>query len=144
MSNAGLSRKKSESTHASAEVIDRAEALSRVDGDRELMTSLLDIFFSEARSMMEAVRTAVAKRDADKLEKAAHRLKGSVSIFGANTVSQTALELEKQGRGGDITKTAETAAQLSRRWQAYSQPSRNFIGSCTCRDDSCGLNPHTV
>jgi HPt (histidine-containing phosphotransfer) domain-containing protein len=54
----------------------------------------------------------VKSNDAAKLEKAAHRLKGSVSIFCANTVSQTAFELEKIGREGDLTKAAETLARL--------------------------------
>ena len=76
------------------------------------MVSLVDIFLTEAGPMMEAIRTAVASGEAGKLEKAAHRLKGSVSIFGAITVSQTAFELEQQGRAGDLTKTSETAARL--------------------------------
>lgn len=112
MTSTGVSRQKNASTHSTAELIDRAEALSRVDGDRELMASLVDIFLTEAAPMMEAIRTAVTSGDTGKLEKAAHRLKGSVSIFGANTVSQTALELEKQGRVGDLTKTSETVARL--------------------------------
>jgi HPt (histidine-containing phosphotransfer) domain-containing protein len=96
----------------SAADFDRAGALSRVDGDSELMVSLLDIFFTETAPMMDAIRTSVRSGDPSKLEKAAHRLKGSVSIFCANTVSQTAFELEKIGREGDITKAAETLVRL--------------------------------
>jgi HPt (histidine-containing phosphotransfer) domain-containing protein len=54
----------------------------------------------------------VANGDAGKLEKAAHRLKGSISIFGVGIVAQTAFELEKQGRNGDLTQTPETTVRL--------------------------------
>ncbi len=94
------------------EMIDRAGALSRVDGDGELMASLVDIFFAEAGPMMAAIRAAVAGNDPEKLEKAAHRLKGSVSIFGAGAVTQSAYELETMGRTGNLENAGETFARL--------------------------------
>ena len=110
MTSPGVSLQKG--VHPSAADFDRAGALSRVDGDSELMASLLDIFFTETPPMMDAIRNSVKSCDDGKLEKAAHRLKGSVSIFCANTVSQTAFELEKIGRAGDLTKATETLTRL--------------------------------
>jgi len=94
------------------DLFDRAEALSRVDGDTELMCSLVHIFFTQAGPMMEAIRAAVVSHDPVQLEKAAHRLKGSISIFGSHLVWQTALELEQIGQTGDFTKAGETLDQL--------------------------------
>lgn len=98
--------------HSAPALIDRAAALSRVDGDGELMSSLVDIFFTEAGPMMEAVRAAVTHSDSEKLEKAAHRLKGSISIFCAEAATLTAYEMEKMGRGGDLSKACEALARL--------------------------------
>lgn len=112
MTSRGIPRQKNSSTHCTDELIDRGEALARVDGDEELMASLVDIFLTEAAPMMEAIRSAVANGDPGKLEKAAHRLKGSISIFGVGIVAQTAFELEQQGRNRDLTQTPETMVRL--------------------------------
>jgi HPt (histidine-containing phosphotransfer) domain-containing protein len=97
---------------ATASVIDRVGALSRVEGDGELMASLVDIFFAEAVPMMAALRAALATNDAEKIEKAAHRLKGSVSIFCADAVTQAAFDLEKIGRSGNLANAAETFSRV--------------------------------
>ncbi len=110
MTSTGVSRQMDESENNGP--IDRAGALSRVDGDGELMVSLVDIFFTEAGPMMAAIRAAVSGKDAENLEKAAHRLKGSVSIFCAEAVTQAAFELEKMGRSGDLGGAAATFARV--------------------------------
>jgi HPt (histidine-containing phosphotransfer) domain-containing protein len=110
---AGTEASQPRNTPESATVLfDRVEALARVEGDTELLVDLIDIFFDIAGPMMEAIRAAVATNDPVKLEKAAHRLKGSVSIFGAHTVSETAFELEKMGRAGNLSRAADTLGQL--------------------------------
>ena len=109
-----------------ADIIDRASALSRVDGDGELMASLLDIFFTEASPMMNAIRAAVTSNDPEKLEKAAHRLKGSTSIFCAEDTTQAALALEKMGRAGDITKAAEAFARLEQQMTSLQAALKQF------------------
>ena len=114
MTGTGISRQTSAPAQSTAGVMDRAGALSRVEGDGELMASLVDIFFIEAAAMMEAIRAAVAGSDPGKLEKAAHRLKGSVSIFCAEDATQAALALEKIGRDGDITNAAKAFVLLER------------------------------
>ena len=106
--------------------IDRAEALMRVEGDGELMASLVDIFFVEVGPMMASIRAAVASSDAEKLEKAAHRLKGSVSIFCAHTVTQAALELEKMGRGGNLATAGETFARVEQLMTALEPALKQF------------------
>jgi two-component system sensor histidine kinase/response regulator len=111
LAGTGISRQKKAPESATG-LFDPAEALARVDGDIELMASLIDIFFTESVAMMEAIRDAVANHDTSKLEKAAHRLKGSVSIFGAQKVSATAFELEKMGRAEDLTQADGMLGQL--------------------------------
>jgi two-component system, sensor histidine kinase and response regulator len=94
------------------EILDRETALARVDGDAEIMASLVEIYFTEIDSMMDAVRGAVKTGDPRGVEKAAHRLKGSVSIFGAGAATKTAFELEKAGRSGDLEDGLGTLAVL--------------------------------
>ena len=111
MASTGTSRPKN-TPESTTDFFDHTEALSRVDGDTELLANLMDIFSTQAGPMLEAVRSAVSSNDPDKLEKAAHRLKGSVSIFGAHSVSQAAFELEKMGREGNLTQMTSGLSQL--------------------------------
>lgn len=125
MTSSGVSRQKS-SSDAASNVFDATEALARVDGDIELMSSLVDIFLTESRTMMETLRTAVGSGSAGKVEKAAHRLKGSVSIFGAKMVSDAAFELEKMGREGNVALAAKTFAQLEQQMSNLQSALKQF------------------
>jgi HPt (histidine-containing phosphotransfer) domain-containing protein len=102
-------------------MLDREAALARVGGDAEILVSLVDIFFTEIGPMMDSLRTATKNSDALQVERAAHRIKGSVSIFGAVAATETALELEKIGRSGDPKNASETLALLEQQ-VAHMQP----------------------
>ena len=55
---------------------------------------MVRIFRSDAPQMMGAARKAVSAADAPALQKAAHRLKGSVGNFGATGAYSAAARLE--------------------------------------------------
>jgi len=126
MTNIGVSQQNRAQSQAAGGVIDRARALARVDGDGELMVSLVDIFFTESAPLMEAIRTAVTSGDPVKLEKTAHRLKGSVSVFGAEAATQTAFELEKIGRDGNLTNAAEIFFRLEQQMASLQPALKQF------------------
>ena len=125
MTTARVSQEKDKAA-TEVSVIDRAAALSRVEGDGELMVSLVDIFFVEAGSMMAGIRTALANQDAEKVEKTAHRLKGSVSIFCADAVTQAAFELERIGRSGNLTNATETFGRVEQLMAALEPALKQF------------------
>jgi two-component system, sensor histidine kinase and response regulator len=86
-----------------AGILNREVALARLDGDLDMLASLADIMVSELPEMMRAVQEALDAGDGPKLEHAAHRLKGSVDIFGAQGAAAAALQLEKIGRSRDLS-----------------------------------------
>jgi HPt (histidine-containing phosphotransfer) domain-containing protein len=92
--------------------LDLKEALDRVDGDRELLGELANLFLADAAAMLQAVRTAVASNDAGALNRAAHRLKGSVMTFAASAAADAALVLELQGRDKQLDGAAEATRRL--------------------------------
>jgi HPt (histidine-containing phosphotransfer) domain-containing protein len=108
------------------EVLDRKTALARVDGDGEIMCSLIDIFLEQIGGMMDAIREAIKSGNADQLEKSAHRLKGSISIFSAETATQVAFELEKTGCSGDLQHASETLARLEQQITLFKPALENF------------------
>jgi CheY-like chemotaxis protein len=90
-----------------ARVFDGAVALERVGGDRELLKDLAGVFLSESPAMLAEVREAVARRDALRLKRAAHTLKGAVGTFGAAASVAAALRLETMGREGNLVGAEE-------------------------------------
>jgi PAS domain S-box-containing protein len=90
---------------------DSTVVLARMDGDRELLKEIAGIFLADCPKMMTEIRAAIASSDADKLTRAAHALKGSVSNFGAQGAMVAARTLETMARDGNLAQ-APAAFQL--------------------------------
>jgi HPt (histidine-containing phosphotransfer) domain-containing protein len=87
--------------------VDRAAALERVGGDRELLKELVDLFREDCPRALQEIEDALAQGNARQLQQAAHGLKGSVGIFGATATVAAAQRLESIGQSGDLTGAAE-------------------------------------
>lgn len=85
----------------------KAELLERVGGDVELMREIVGLFLEEGPMRMTEIREAIDHEDAPALTKAAHTLKGAVSVFGAGRSREAALRLEQLGRTGDLVQVEE-------------------------------------
>ncbi len=84
------------------DVLDEAELLSRLEGDRELLSEIVQEFLRDSPRLLARIREAIAAGDGDALARAAHSLQGSVANFSAKSAFQAALELERIGRERDL------------------------------------------
>ncbi len=100
------------------EIIDEAELLRQLEGDEELLRELIETFLAECDGLLSDVLRAVADRDAAGLERAAHKLKGTVSIFGSREATSLAQALETMGRAGDLRGAKGAVARLQERMKA--------------------------
>ena len=91
---------------------DKKAALGRLSGDAEALHELAAIFLKQCPELMARIREAVASGSAPDLAAAAHTLKGSAGFVGADWTAEAALELELLARGGDLTRAAESLADL--------------------------------
>lgn len=82
-------------------LFDRGEALSRLQGDEQLLAELAQLFLKQYPSQLDEIRKAVEQGDFTKVERTAHSIKGAVSNFGARRAFNAAFELEKAGRAGN-------------------------------------------
>jgi len=82
--------------------LDFAAALERLEGDRELFEEVVQVFKSDCPITLKQLRQALNVRDAAGVTEHAHALKGSSLNLGAATLSQTAFEMERLGRSGDL------------------------------------------
>ncbi len=95
-------------------VSDLDAALNALEGDRELLRRIVDLFLLQSPQLLEEVRISIARGDAPTLERAAHKLRGSVTNFAAKKTYDAAFRLESMGRDGDLTQAAAAQAELER------------------------------
>ena len=77
---------------------EREEFLARLGGDETLALEMVEIFAAESPRMLATLRNAIDADDAEAVQRAAHNLKGSVSVFGGRPAVRAALTLEGMGR----------------------------------------------
>ena len=102
-----------------ASAFDRAAAVERLAGDEGLLRELVDVFLEEHAKWLADVRAAVAARDAGKLQRAAHTLKGAVDSCGGRGGAPRRRRARAAGRRGRRSDGAEEAAR--RGWSARSR-----------------------
>ncbi len=107
-----VASEKSEATHPDPESLDMEVLLGRVDGDRELLQEIIEVYLEEYPRMLQEIRDAVGQSDSERLRIAAHTLKGAVANFGAKAAVQAAQELETMGKSGNVGQAAETLDKL--------------------------------
>jgi HPt (histidine-containing phosphotransfer) domain-containing protein len=100
-----------------ANAIDESVLLNSLGGDEELLVELINAFLAESEGLLERVTDAVARRDAARLERAAHNLKGTVNIFGLPPITEAAQALESMGRERDLQDAVAAAGQVRERTQ---------------------------
>jgi HPt (histidine-containing phosphotransfer) domain-containing protein len=98
--------------------MDKSELLNRLEGDEQLLRELIDTFFAESGLLLHQVLDAVISQDAVGLDRAAHKLKGTVSIFGSRSATRAALVLETMGHNRDLHNSEEAFAQLKDQMEA--------------------------
>ena len=99
---------RSEPERRSSEVLDRKEAVDRVEGDMELLATLAGDLAKSLPSMLARIEERLRSRDAAGIERDAHALKGALSVLSARASTRAVLRLEEAGRANDLE--AATAA----------------------------------
>jgi HPt (histidine-containing phosphotransfer) domain-containing protein len=85
-----------------SERFDPESLWNRVDGDLDLLRELVELFGEEGPRMLAEIEMAIEAGSASDLEKASHKIKGSVLQFSARAAAAIALELEENGRLGSL------------------------------------------
>jgi CheY-like chemotaxis protein/HPt (histidine-containing phosphotransfer) domain-containing protein len=89
-------------------------ALELLEDDMDLFQEVLSQFLQESPQQMAALRAAVAGGREEEIERAAHRLKGSIANFAFPAAFHTAQKLEKCGKLQDLAGAKETFSLLER------------------------------
>lgn len=93
-------------------VFDLAATLSRVEGDRKLLREIIGLFSVQSQQLLPQIRAASERGDGRSLERAAHKLKGSMGCFGAGLSVEAALRLENMGHSGEFAHAKQACTTL--------------------------------
>ncbi len=96
-------------------VVDLPQALSRADGDQDLLLVLAGLFLQESPKEAAAARAALERQDRAGLATAAHKLKGSVMEMCAPRLFESVKRLEELGRLGEFTEALSVCADVEMR-----------------------------
>ncbi|MGK5095254.1 response regulator, partial [Deltaproteobacteria bacterium TL4] len=88
--------------------------LEGLNGDRDLLIQLIELFPKDCSKYITQVREAIAQGSGEALNRAAHALKGAVGIFSTGPAFEIALRLEKMGEQGDLTGVSEAFESLEK------------------------------
>lgn len=106
---------------------DRELALERAGGEHELLGELVQIFREATPALLGEIRAGVGCGDTVQIERASHKLKGSLGALAATPAAHAALLLEQRGREGDLPG-ARTALEALEQELARLQPELDAFG----------------
>jgi len=94
-------------------VLDLDQTLELLDGDRDALKQLVDLFFADLGKHLQTLKSASSDGDCVKLAATAHTLKGSTGVFNAAPATDAAERVEVAARRGDVaTARAELQGLL--------------------------------
>jgi HPt (histidine-containing phosphotransfer) domain-containing protein len=98
--------------HLKSEHFDSGALWNRVHGDLTLLRELVDLFAAEIPGMLAKIEKAIQQDSPSDLEKASHKIKGSMLQFSAHAAADIALQLEENGRLGSMAGTGNLLQKL--------------------------------
>jgi HPt (histidine-containing phosphotransfer) domain-containing protein len=116
-------------SHLKSERFDPQSLWDRVDGDMGLLLELIDVFAEEGPKMLSKIDEAISHGSALELEKAGHKMKGSVLQFSASTAAAIAAKLEEKGKSGSVAGAGLLLDQLKLEFDLL-QKSLNSMACC--------------
>ena len=87
-------------------VMDLEHTLATLEGDRAMVLRVIDVFLGELPELRRGLGVCVHAQDGDGAARICHRLRGSLSVFGAAGAEVSVTRLEDAARGGDLSELA--------------------------------------
>lgn len=111
----------------STEVINLSHVMEVVDGDMDLFKEITELFFEQGSELVNRIREGIEKGDAERVEHAAHSLKGSAGNIGAKRVHDAAYRLEMMGREGRLERAMDVLSLLEREIREANEAVKEII-----------------
>jgi two-component system sensor histidine kinase/response regulator len=117
-----------ESTDGHKDVLPNKDNLVKsFENDRGLFKELVEIFVKDYPQMLETLRTSLKALDAQTFSRTAHSLKGMLRNFQAEAAADTAFDLEKKGKQGELDGTDQILENLAAQLEEVAQKLKQLI-----------------
>jgi HPt (histidine-containing phosphotransfer) domain-containing protein len=97
---------------ASVASFDFEVALKRARGKRAFLVQLTQVFLNDLPNTLAEIHAAMQVADMQRLERAAHRLKGGAATLAAGPVAAAAAELEQLCKDDALDVVQDTVARI--------------------------------
>lgn len=87
-------------------------AASCIPGGVDMAKKMLPTLIKECTKQLEEIRVGLSAQDSTRIQRGAHTIKSSASVFAAKRLEQTAWEMEKIGRDGDLSAVPKALEDL--------------------------------
>jgi HPt (histidine-containing phosphotransfer) domain-containing protein len=95
-------------------VWDKAGMLERLDGDRDLTKTIMEIFLDDTPQQIEALQQHLATCNGPGVGLQAHTIRGASATVGGEALRAVALATEKAGKAGDLDSVRAHMDDLQR------------------------------
>jgi signal transduction histidine kinase/CheY-like chemotaxis protein/HPt (histidine-containing phosphotransfer) domain-containing protein len=118
-----------EASEEAARPLDEMAALERAGGDHALLVDLAGMCLSDGLTALERIREGLVGKDSKAIERAAHKLKGSLLVLAADPASEAAYRLEALGAQGALDQAADALAALERELERLRPALARIVGA---------------
>ena len=101
------------------------------DGDLEFFKEIFQIFLETYPNQLETIRKMILVNNPESVEKAAHRLAGSLTNFNISEIKNTALKLEKMGKEKDLQDAEKQLSMLEFQINKFIIYVKTQVSQCT-------------
>jgi two-component system sensor histidine kinase/response regulator len=93
-------------------IIDAPELLTNMGGDVEFLRSVVQVFFDSYPNHLRQIEEGIRQQDSERIQEAAHTLKGALGGLQAKAAYEATLVLEKCARADNLTTARQALAGL--------------------------------
>jgi len=101
--------------------------IKSLENDRSLFKELVEIFVNDYPQMLNTLRTSLKALDAKTFSRAAHSLKGMLRNFQAEAAADTAFDLERRGKQGELDGTEQIIESLAGQLEEVAQKLKQLV-----------------
>jgi CheY-like chemotaxis protein len=102
-----------------ANIANMTNLLKSLDGNEEILKELVAYFIVDYPNQLSEILDAIKTNDNDRLNKAAHKLKGTVSNFEIKTVYELALQLENMSKESITDSAYEIFSKIEQELEKF-------------------------
>ena len=107
-------------------VLNETTLIAGFGGNRKVLREVIDIFLVDGPALLAAVQHALQTGDGQALASSAHALKGSVGLFVQAGAFETARQVERTARAGDLERIGPLCASLEADMKALDSALRSL------------------